>query len=431
MERIDIYPGRERWDDASLKKFKEDSLSQRNKEFIREFQNHLYVTGTTKKRRVVKLTMHLCRIGHDLGIDFDKITKKDAVKLISTYNQKGGLKSDGVRRHGQDCSEATKSDYRRTFKQFYTWFEEEDERLKRNDPVAVEFYRFIKKPGNISTSYKDKQIDFGEIITEDDLALLLEKGASNSKERAFLAVLHEGMFRIGEMLQLRLCDIEPSANSILLSVDGKTGKRLVPIAWAMGRLTRWLEDHPRKSDPSAPLWTSDNSCRMHEPLLYSGAYKLVHRCYKRSGLKKKHNLHWFRHSRTSIYTAAGMNEGTLKVLGGWSAGSRHLKVYQHLNSKNVQDAVLKINGLLPTADARKLPVKCQNCQLPNDPGARYCVRCGRALSVTIAFEDEGRKNTAIEEAMQEYARIIADPDLSARFVAFCKEFRREKGGDTV
>lgn len=412
MEQIEIYPGRDRWRERSLETWEEKVPRKEDRELIRAFQNQLYAKGRTGDNRIVKLTVQLARIAKDLGLPFGRVTKRDAEALMAKYTR------------SKEWTEATKADYRRAFKQFYLWLEEEDPRLDAGDQAAREFYRWLKKAGNVVTSYKDPQIDYGEVITEEDLDLLLRKGAANAKERAFLAVLHEGGLRIGEMLNLRLADLEHSENSILLSVQGKTGRRRVPICWALGTLTRWLDDHPRKDEPAAPLWTGDNSCRWHQPLLYPGAYKMVRRCFDRAGLKKPARLHWFRHSRASVYTAAGMNEATLKLYGGWTPGSRQLKRYVHINSKNVQDAVLRLNGLQPSEDARKLPVRCQSCLLPNEPGARYCGRCGRPLSVAVMLQDEKQKGAAIEEAMKTYAEIMADPARAAEFAKFLETFKQ-------
>lgn len=213
---MDIYGNRKAEYDKECTRIDKWHGSERNKSLLLAWHEHLFADGSGKIR-VAKLSGQLQRIMDDINKDFDGLVKNDVVALLARYNRR------------ERWSEATKADYRRCLKQFYSWFEDEDERLMSDyrevRVKAQQFYRYLKK--NVSLSYKQKKVEYSEILTDKDIRLVIEKGARSVKEKAFLAVLHEGGVRAGEMLNIRLKDIESKDTHTLLQVDGKTGRRRV------------------------------------------------------------------------------------------------------------------------------------------------------------------------------------------------------------
>ena len=39
-----------------------------------------------------------------------------------------------------------------------------------------------------------------------------------------------------------------------INVDGKTGSRPIRLVKSVPNLANWLDNHPQKEDPEAPLW---------------------------------------------------------------------------------------------------------------------------------------------------------------------------------
>lgn len=407
MQRLDIYGDRKKSFARELVLLEKLETSARNKAILTKWHNRLFATGSGEIR-VAKLNSQMRKVILWLQKDLDTIQKEDVEGLMAFISRESSW------------SDATKADYRRAIKQFFTWFEEEDPRLQEGDAGARRVYEYVRK--YIRRSYQLRKPDYSTIITEEDLRAVLEKGCKNAKERAFLAVLHEGGFRAGEYLNIRLLDLEIKDNRVIIQVDGKTGQRRVPLVISMGILVRWLDEHPFKDNQQAFLWLGESHTHMHQPLQHIGALKLVDRCFERAGVNKRHNLHWFRHSAATI-KAPYLREVMLCKLFGWAIGSKQVRTYVHADVSQVEDAVLGMYGLEKRQEKKNEPVKCLGCMLMNPAETRYCQRCGRPLTTEVIMADANAKNSVIDEAMDLYALISMDNDLKKRFLAFCNQVR--------
>ncbi len=222
-----------------------------------------------------------------LSKNFDALEKEDMVKLIAMYNSDVSI------------TDTTKADYRRALKQFYRWYKEEDVRLECEDKQlrleAKKVYKYIEK--DVSVAYKKVEADPNTIIDGEDCQNIVEKFCRTNREKAFISTLHESGCRAGEFLNIKLGNIGIKDNYAELIVDGKTGKRTIFIVKSLPYLLRYLDCHPYKDNKLSYLWLSDAQHNKNEPLLHKGAQKLIDRCFERASIKKKHNLHWFRHSR--------------------------------------------------------------------------------------------------------------------------------------
>src|SRR5487761_246300 len=68
----------------------------------------------------------------------------------------------------------------------------------------------------------------------------------------------------------------------VLTVSGKTGGRRVRIIFSAMAKTNWMNHHPARNDPEAPLWTSFESLGSPRRLEYVACRKMLneaaHRC---------------------------------------------------------------------------------------------------------------------------------------------------------
>ncbi len=380
------------------------NLSTRNKELIKNFLNYLGSTGS-KALRQAKLSSQLRRITLVLNKDLDQFTKYDIQSVVNHFNSSNAL------------SEATKADYRRCIKQFYKWFKDEDSRIYSSDlqirDKIQQFYKFIEK--DMSTSYKVEQINPATIISDEDLAVVVNSCRS-IKEIALMKFLHETGVRIAELLNMKLKDVHFNCVSARVTVDGKTGMRNIPITTSVPALSKWLELHPFKNDPETYLWTGDNLRRKNEPLKHSGVVRILSRNFQRVRLNKKCNPHWFRHSRASLL-APNLTEVLLCKYMGWSIGSKQVKTYVHLCSNQLEDAYLKLNGLKIDEAKTSKVMKC-GCGVINENNARYCYKCGRPLTIEIAIQDEELVKSETDKTVKFLMEIVQNPELLKKFTEF-------------
>lgn len=408
-ERQDIYFKRHLQYDRNLEKLEKAEMDADSKLLIRKWHNSLFSKGS-RKLRIAKLTYQIIAI-YDLGDKYPlKNMNKDRVVSILAKIAKKGEEDKANNKKG--WSDTTQQDYKRCLKQFYSWYEEEDPRLENNDKEAFTLYRYLKKHVSLATA--KKQINPSDIITEGDLSILIEKGCHNSRDRAFISLLHESGCRIGEMLNLRIKDISQDFSKI--HVDGKTGKRSVPIKIiSPAYLQKWLQDHPDKENPNALVWVCIEQSRKGQPLNYIGAIKLVKRAFTKSKINKKSNVHWFRHSRATI-NAEFMTEPMLCIYFGWTIGSRQVSTYTHASSKQVESVLNRHYGIESEANTNQ-PIRCHKCMTMNITGSKFCSLCGAPLT-TEAFETKESYENMAFDLLQ---KIMGDDNLRNKFLTYQKK----------
>lgn len=383
--------------------------SAKNKALIKSFQRSLFAKGV-KQYRVAKLTWQMRIIADSVAKDLDNLTKDDAEVFLAEMNRREKL------------SLHTRRDYIRGFKQFFKWFEDDDGRLNNGDDEgrreALRFYRYIRK---ISAPIPRQSLDYATIITDEDALHLIKKGAKNALERAIIAVLHETGVRVGELLGMRLRDIERKGQYAIVRVDGKTGERRVPILQSLPWVEQWLKEHPFNEQSDALLWLSTHNRYYGEPLRHYGVLRLLQRTMKRSLIGKRCNPHWFRHSRATI-NATRYSEQVLCKLMGWELGSKQVRTYVHLGASQVEEAFKMNEGLAVPKEVTKPKAIFCVCGKTNPPESRYCYACGRPLSVGVMLQDEEQKSEATEEAMKDFAKLAQNPEALKAIMAIAKKF---------
>lgn len=156
------------------------------------------------------------------------------------------------------------------------------------------------------------------VISERAFDLVLATCDSSflgKRDEALLRLTWDSGIRVSELVGIRIEDV--SLDLGIVWVDGKTGERQVPFSLAttrgLDRYIRIRSKHRNASDPH--LWLSDRGKGVF--LTRSGAYRMVSR---RSDIAKvgHQHPHVFRHTMAHRFLAAGMAEGSVMQIGGWS-----------------------------------------------------------------------------------------------------------------
>ena len=92
-------------------------------------------------------------------------------------------------------------------------------------------------------------------VTKEEFEAIV-KATENPRDRALVYVLFEAALRPGELLGMMVGSVEFRDKYCLITVNGKTGVKRIPLVVSFKPLLEWLDDHPYQNDPKAPLWTS-------------------------------------------------------------------------------------------------------------------------------------------------------------------------------
>ena len=362
-------------------RIRDAEYSQRNKDILFRFENHLFAEGL-KTPSILKHLKLLNLIAQWIDGDLDMATKDDIASIVARVER-------------SDMSELTKRNYKASIKKFYSWME--------MDYLTSWFKTNIRKGSSKLPE---------ELLTESDIKKMIDI-SNHPRDKAIISVLYDTGVRIGEMGYMKIKHVSFDQYGAVITVKGKTGMRRVRIIFSVPYLAAWLDVHPQKNDPDAYLWVGLGNRAKREQLQYDAFRMLIKRKAREAGIRKRVYNHLFRHSR-STELAQHLTEAQMEAHLGWVHGSDMPRTYVHLSGKQVDDALLKIHGIIKEEDTRPQlsSRKCPRCERMNTPTSSFCSRCGMALDMeTAASVEEKRSDVAMKlmelvENEPELARLL-------------------------
>ncbi len=394
--------------DWMLERIKSCDASEHNKKkvllFIKTLQmQNISIHSLAHYMRVLySLLVFTSKVAHEKIEDLDEdllIAFFDWLKPVKIIRRK--------RRDGKivikekpvkgDFAPGSKWLYMQYVKRFYCWL------LKKEKPRNC---MWMRKPRGIETSITER-----DILTPEEIRKMIDT-ADNLRTKALIHCLYETGCRAGEFLGMNIGDIEVKKGYARAQVDGKTGKRYVYFIKSWILLHEWIEQHPYKNNPSAPLWISLSSRNYGQRLGLSSLGKILKTVAKRAGIERNVFPHLFRHTSVSHRIMEGYSEEVLKKIYGWTRGSNMLAmVYGHISSGDVERFIAKKEGLIKEEEKRSEalePVECPRCHTVHPPGTKICGQCNFILDVKTAMELESEEqiwSTALVNLLREKPEI--------------------------
>jgi integrase len=288
-------------------------MENENKMLIQNFLKKCEAEGLSEAR-IKKYLYTLNKINKILKKDFRKVTEEDMVDLLAKIER--GYYVRKKTKEKIPFSTNTKHDYKVAIKKFWKFLGKEE------------------LVGWIKTTIRENQKQLPKIITREDLMKLLQ-ACKTIRDKALLSVLFESGCRVGEILNLKMRDVEFDEYGAVLIVQGKTGSRRVRICnKAVEYLKEWYYvNHPTKN-PDSKLF----------PFNYRALEKSLKKVAERANLGKEVHFHMFRHGRATEL-ANKLTEQELDVFMGWQIGSKMPRVYCHLSGRDIERKILEISGI--------------------------------------------------------------------------------------
>ncbi len=347
------------------------AISKTNKQLIFQFCDKATLEGLSQARILFYLN-RFWNLARYVEKDFNRLTRKDIEELVRKVQNNG-------------FSPQTVSDHLVVVKKFWKWLEGSDEEY----PDKVKWIKPKRHLKNGRTKLPE------QLLTIADINKLVQ-AAANPRDKALISVLYESGCRIGELLTLRLQNVQFDQDGAILNVNGKTGPRRVRIIHSTPQLLNWLNHHPRKEDPATNLWVSLGTRNHYEPQSHESTYNMLRQTAQQAQIGKKCNPHLFRHSRAT-FLAKHLTEAQMKEYFGWTQSSEMAAVYVHLSGRDVDNALLKLAGKKVSeaekeSEMDRRVATCSICKHENPPEIRRCSNCGRPLDLKTALEDDEREH---------------------------------------
>jgi len=340
-------------------------ISESNKKVMVRFYGAIVSEGL-QVTTIHNYLGHLFDLAKFFEKDFEKAGKEDIVQVVQKIET-------------SKWAPATKATYKLTLKKFYKWLRNSEEGY----PAEVRWIKIRQR------SFRKLP---EEILTEDDIKKMVE-AAEGVRNKAFVFGLYDSGCRIGEFATLRLKNVSSDKHSAIIIVDGKTGSRRIRLFESSPFIQTWIENHPCKDDPNAPLWVGQGTRNKYKRLAYASCVSIVKMVAKKAGIKKRVYLHAFRHARAT-FLAKNLPESQLRQIMGWAPDSDMVAIYVHASGRDTDEALLKIYGV--KTEEQKEPALtqkvCSRCSHVNSSLSKFCSKCAMALNErTIIDVDEKRR----------------------------------------
>ncbi|MFH1440168.1 MAG: tyrosine-type recombinase/integrase [Candidatus Woesearchaeota archaeon] len=385
MQPIKIYD-RERQYTNSIRKLKESNMNEKNKQTLLDFFEYAMSIGIGKVR-LLRYYFIIKYLDKHLEKDFNDADINDLRKIINViqFNEK--------------LSPYTKSTYKICIKRFYKYLNGDKDYPEKVKWISAR----VKKNEKILPCKED-------FLTPEDIDKLISV-STHPRDKAFISMIWESGCRASEIGSLRIKDIIFDEMGFTMSINGKTGMRRIRLISSTPYVSTWLDNHPLKGDPTQPLWVWLKYKSKIKHLEHRGMFKILERAFLAAGIKKKHNPHFFRHSRAT-FMANHLTEFQMNQYFGWVQGSEMPSVYVHMSGKHIDDAIFKMHGLKKDESQKDefKPKKCPRCNVINNHDTRLCINCAFILNEEEAIKVQQKKEGELKgnELMN---KLMEDPDV--------------------
>lgn len=375
---------------AKKKLYSRRDISKSNKQYVKSFLKS-YGASDARKNIFIRQISHLLCRSKDIKKDFLDSQKIDYIFA--------------------EIKEGKSISYYATIinvsKVFVRWL---------NDGQMPAGFRNIK---NVSKNKQKRNLNPKDMITWEDGQELAGTTTSLQMKAIPLTEL-DGGFRPSEFIDLNYGDMECKGKFIIAHVrKGKTGPRSVILFRSVPFLLRWLHHHPTKKDKD-PLWVLENASmsRRKGPISkdilrysYPAIAKRVKQMGLKCGLNKPLDFYNLRHSACTIAKKDNLNTEIAAGKFGHSV-EFFVSTYARLDTDAVVERFAKAYGEGNQQKVKEeISIKCNTCDMINEPGNDICERCNSPLTLQKALSLERNNNEELRKIKEEHQQMKKKMDF--------------------
>ncbi len=368
----------------------------RNGEVALRFLDHLGTLGLSVGR-VTKYAGHLPVLLREIDLDLKAMSRKDVERVVAWINSR-------------PQKEWTKHDKKLTLRKIVQYAKRGSCAKGTSLPKEVSWI-------SLTVNEKDSRVTPESLLTPDEFSAIVN-ATTNKRDRAMVYVLFEAALRPGELLTMFVGSVAFKDGYCLVTANGKTGIKRIPLIVSYKPLLEWLQEHPLRNNPNAPLWCALASNYAGDRLSYRYFRAVIKRLAEKADLKKDVWPYLYRHT-TLTAMAKVFTESRLEQFAGWTFGSKMTRRYVHFSARDLESAMLELHGLKPAERANGMPtlIECSRCGNKNPFGNIRCSFCGMILDRETAErtqeleqksgEELQRKNEELQTRLEKLETVIS------------------------
>lgn len=330
--------------------------------YVEYLQNKPSSRGGRIKPNSIRNSLNtLFYFGHFIKKPYEDVKQKDVIDYIKTLDKK---------------SDYTRSRWKIDIRSFYKWM--------HGITKPHEFPEVVDHPLLVPERPKNK-LKPRDIVTKDEVMAMVNACFDN-RSKAVIMTIAEGGLRASEMVSINVGSVEFDDVGCKIWVEkSKSKERFVRLIEASPFIQTWLNEHPNKDKPEAPLFCGVQ-WYLGKRLKNTGINLIIKRASERAGITKRVHTHLLRHYSVTNDGKLGLSSSMNAKRHGITTNTLE-RVYLHLSDSDVDEAYVRAKGKLSEeqklADAKERnklsPKECLFCKHKNPFNLNYCERCNRPL----------------------------------------------------
>lgn len=386
----------------SGEKFPEIETTAAQQETLHNYNRSLTIRGRSFRTRVAYLRWLVQFITVLGSRRFEEVTQEDFRTYLYSLREK---------------KPSTRSNAYIALHSFYRWLGESE-----GEDTHDKYTRILERERYKVPAGERHFIKAEELPTEEEVLRII-KYAPSARDKAMIAMTYDLGTRPHELLNLDINDVAFDEYGAVITVGehGKTGARTVRPIFSLPYIREWLEGHPFRDNPKAPLFIQQGARNYGGRPTVQTLRRAFQNAAKLAGVTgKRLYTYKLRHASITREAGNGLGDQELKCFFGWVQDSKMLRVYSHLTSEDVNRKRLEQAGILKAKEKkRELGFqKCPRCGAENPVTHEYCNKCASPLDETRYRELMNREQEikALREELEK-ARGVDLEQLKAQLLA--------------
>ncbi|MFB6134431.1 MAG: tyrosine-type recombinase/integrase [Halanaeroarchaeum sp.] len=373
-----------------------EEISDEDAELLIEFSDRLdLLQSRIGDYRHKDLLGYCVRLAENVGGLADALEDREAAEELVRYINR------------EYDNEETNRDYRDGLRQFGEHVTEGE-----GKPDSIDWI-----PSGYSRNYDPAPNPAHMLKWERDVLPMIES-TRNSRDAAMIATAWNLGARPFEFQDITVGDVTDSQHGLQVTVHGKRGQRSPTLILAVPYLQRWLDDHPDRDDPDAPLWSKLTSPEGISDRMFR---KILETAAERAEVTRPVTLSNFRKSCASYLASQNVNQPNIEDHMGWTRGSsiaaRYVAVFGTENERQIAKAYgADVEESEPEPIA---PVECVRCKRETPKDRDRCMWCGQLLTpeaIEKLQRDEGEVRRAVLDLVRDDPKVIDQIEKSERLM---------------